>query len=184
MQVVPIYASAPPADGGLGFSTTQLGLPLAVSGMAVLTFAALACKRVQRCFGIQRLARLGLYLSVPVWLVIPAASLVMPSTKGAMGILSLALTFKSVAGVSTFTSSMVMVNVASPPKQLGAVNGMGQSVAAFVRGVGPAIGGLLWSLSLGTGLPYHQFMVFAGLSVASIFASLIYMPNILDIPNL
>lgn len=183
-QVAPIYASSPPEDGGLGFTTSQLGIPLSISGISLLLYAAGGYKRMQRMLGVQRLARAGLLLAAPVWLGIPAASLCMPSTRGALVVMSISLVFKAVAGASTFTSSMVMVNVAAPPKQLGQVNGMGQSLAAFVRGAGPAIGGWLWSVSLATGLPYHQFLIFAGLSLASICMTYIYLPRVLHIPGL
>ena len=139
---------------------------------------------MQKHFGVQRLARVGLYLSVPVWLGVPAASLFLPSRHAAMAALCVTLAMKSVAGASTFTASMVMVNTSSPPSQLGQVNGMGQSVAAFVRGAGPAIGGLLWSCSIGTGLPYHQFLVFGLLSLMSIGTTLVYSPRFLEIPAL
>jgi len=181
-EVTPIFASAPPADGGLGFTTSQLGFPLAVSGVSLLLYAAAGYKRMQRALGVKRLARTGLLLAVPVWLCIPASSLLMPDVGGAMALLCGAHALKAVAATSTFTSSMVMINLAAPPRQLGQVNGMGQSVAAFVRGAGPALGGLLWSLSLSSGLPLHQFLVFAGLCLASVGTCAVYSGR-LQIPE-
>eukprot|EP00192_Tetraselmis_astigmatica_P008292 CAMPEP_0117685994 /NCGR_PEP_ID=MMETSP0804-20121206/22140_1 /TAXON_ID=1074897 /ORGANISM="Tetraselmis astigmatica, Strain CCMP880" /LENGTH=652 /DNA_ID=CAMNT_0005497511 /DNA_START=83 /DNA_END=2042 /DNA_ORIENTATION=- len=183
-EVTPIYASTVPSDGGLGFTTSQLGVPLSVSGVALLVYALAGYKRMQNRFGVQRLARLGLCMSMPVWVGAPLASLFLPSRHAAMAVMCLTLALKSVAATSTFTSSMVMVNVAAPPKQLGQVNGAGQSIAAFVRGAGPAVGGLLWSLSINTGLPYHQFLVFSLLSLMSLGTTLVYYPQILHIPGL
>jgi hypothetical protein len=42
---------------------------------------------------------------------------------------------------------MIFVNHSVEDHQLGAVNGLGQTVAAGARSFGPAAGGLLWSLS-------------------------------------
>lgn len=42
---------------------------------------------------------------------------------------------------------MIFVNHSVEDHQLGAVNGIGQTVAAGARAVGPAAGGILWSLS-------------------------------------
>eukprot|EP00951_Prasinocladus_malaysianus_P047128 scaffold649048_cov41-Prasinocladus_malaysianus.AAC.1 len=61
---------------------------------------------------------------------------------------------------------------------------MGQSVAALVRGIGPALGGFLWSLSLSTGLSGHQYMLYSGLGVASVLTSSVYAKRFLHIPGL
>lgn len=53
-----------------------------------------------------------------------------------------------------------MVNARAPRLQIGAVNGAGQTLAAAVRGLGPALGGVGWSLAQATGLPFNQFFVF------------------------
>ena len=39
---------------------------------------------------------------------------------------------------------MIMINNSVESEHLGKVNGLGQSVAALARAVGPAIGGILW----------------------------------------
>lgn len=48
----------------------------------------------------------------------------------------------------TFNRTMIMINNSVFDESLGAVNGLGQSMAALARTIGPAIGGLLWSISL------------------------------------
>ena len=68
---------------------------------------------------------------------------------------------RTVSANFAFNSSMVMVNVAAPKAHVGAINGVGQTLASFVRGVGPALAGALWSLSVATGLANSQFIVFA-----------------------
>ncbi len=47
-----------------------------------------------------------------------------------------------------FTPAMLLVNLAAPPKDLGSVNGVGQTVSSLVRAMGPALGGVLWAFSL------------------------------------
>ena len=41
-----------------------------------------------------------------------------------------------------------MINNSVLDESLGAVNGLGQSLACFARTIGPGFGGILWSLSL------------------------------------
>lgn len=67
---------------------------------------------------------------------------------------------KAFAQCSAFTGSIIAVNAAPAPEQLGAVNGVGQTLAALVRGVGPALGGLLWAASLGLHSAGKQFLTF------------------------
>jgi len=42
---------------------------------------------------------------------------------------------------------------------LGAVNGLGQSLASLSRSIGPAVGGVLWSLSVHYHFVFLNFMV-------------------------
>lgn len=58
----------------------------------------------------------------------------------------------------------MQVNARAPRSQIGAVNGIGQGLASGVRGLGPALGGWLWSLSQASGLPGHQFFVFMAIA--------------------
>eukprot|EP00967_Tisochrysis_lutea_P067569 scaffold88276_cov15-Tisochrysis_lutea.AAC.1 len=58
------------------------------------------------------------------------------------------MAIKAFAQSSSFTGSIVMVNAAPHASQLGTVNGIGQTMAALVRGLGPALGGIMWAASL------------------------------------
>jgi len=44
---------------------------------------------------------------------------------------------------------------------MAAVNGVGQTISSLVRALGPTMGGILWALSLSSGIPGHQIIVFA-----------------------
>ena len=67
----------------------------------------------------------------------------------------------------SFTSAIMMVNHSVTDEYLGAVNGLGQSLGALARCLGPAVGGLLWSM----GTRYH----FVWLNF--IFITLLYLLN-------
>lgn len=68
----------------------------------------------------------------------------------------------------------MQVNNAGPRSQLGAINGAGQAVAAFVRALGPALGGVLWGASLHLPVPGHQYFVFALVTGAMVLLQIIY----------
>jgi hypothetical protein len=56
----------------------------------------------------------------------------------------------------------------------GAINGVGQTLASFVRGAGPALGGGLWSATVASGLPESQFVVFCFVSAIAIGGNVLY----------
>lgn len=62
--------------------------------------------------------------------------------------ISLINIFRSIGATVAFTSIMVLINNSAGNGKLGYVNGISQTVACAVRGVGPAIGGIIWSWSL------------------------------------
>ena len=59
---------------------------------------------------------------------------------------------------------------------LGAVNGVGQTVASAVRAAAPALGGMVWGWSASAlrGLPAHQFVAFLLIAVVALGTLLVY----------
>ena len=53
---------------------------------------------------------------------------------------------------------MILVNHSAYDHQLGTLNGIGQTVAAAARSVGPALGGVLWSVSTRLHFLYINFL--------------------------
>jgi hypothetical protein len=69
---------------------------------------------------------------------------------------------KNVFASCSFTAVMIQVNHSVYEDYLGAVNGLGQSLAALARAIGPAFGGFLWSVSIKS---RFVFLNFIGVSV-------------------
>ena len=68
----------------------------------------------------------------------------------------------TIAANFVFASSNVMVNETAMTPELrehvGAINGAGATVAAAVRAVGPALGGVIWSLVASSSVSGAQFV--------------------------
>lgn len=64
---------------------------------------------------------------------VPFASLVAGHAASTLAILTAAYCCIRPVSTAVFTCSMVLVNTAGPKSQLGAVNALGQMIAAFVR---------------------------------------------------
>lgn len=128
-----------------------------------------------------RALRLGLYQSAPAALLVPAASLFAGRMLPSQAAMFLAMAAKAVSGTNAFTGCLIIVNAAAPPDALGAVNGVGQSLASLVRALGPALGGLSWALSLQLAeqrwwpawLP-HQYLPFAAAAAMALGTDAVY----------
>eukprot|EP00887_Chlorella_sp_A99_P008220 scaffold12.g8220.t1 len=149
-ELVPIYASAPLPEGGLGLSTTQLAPPLAFSGVVLMAWSLVGYPWLARAVGTMRSCRVGLWHVIPVVLALPAVSLVAARPTATQAALFLVLGMKSVAGTNT--------------------------LASFVRAAAPALGGLswAWALEIAGGTGFQQFLPFGAAALVAVAADLIY----------
>lgn len=176
--------------GGLKLSEVQLAGPLSFSGVCLILISLFAFPAAQKTWGTLTVARQGLVIAVVVAFAIPCTSFAAQhSNRGtadavaadigwkAWALLYVAMMLKSLAGCFAFTGTMIVVNTSvEDPQQLGAVNGVGQSLASLARGIGPAAGGLLWGMTVN--LQGHvigaQLLPFACVASTAVVALLIY----------
>jgi hypothetical protein len=122
-----------------------------------------------------RCLRGGLVSIAGITLLFPIAANISTSSHAAAYVYFTAVCcLRSVAATFAFTSAIIMLNVAAPKAHIGAINGVGQTLASFVRGVGPALGGAMWSLSLGIDLPGSHFLVFVIVSAIALLGHALY----------
>jgi len=71
--------------------------------------------------------------------------------------------------------------IPTPVTAPGPCAGAAQTLAAFVRAVGPALGGLSWAVSLRLAVPGHQYLAFAfvaiGLAITRTLYGCVRLPN-------
>lgn len=174
-EMMPIYASAPIHVGGLELSTSQLAIPLAAGGAAIISWSLLGYPWLRSKLGTRNTCRTGLLGSSFMAILIALPSAVLARHKAAsIAMLAAVVAFQDLCANNAFTSSMIMVNTAAPRKSMGAVNGLGQALACFVRAAGPALGGILWGLSTIVPIAGHQFLPFACVSFAFLATQTLY----------
>jgi MFS family permease len=84
--------------------------------------------------------------------------------------------------VGTLPSVMIFINNAVPPERMATANGLGQTLGAAARTVGPALGGWLWTAAVRAALPGGGALVFAVAAVLCVVlgaVSLLYPASIL-----
>lgn len=93
----------------------------------------------------------------------------------AWAVLYSAMLGKNAAACAAFTGAIVMVNALSRPEQLGAVNGVGQTLASLARGVGPAVAGVLWGATVeGLRVQGAQMVPYLMVALTAILGLVIY----------
>jgi hypothetical protein len=73
----------------------------------------------------------------------------------------------------------MLINNSAPEKELGLVNGLGQSLASAARCIGPAVGGALWSLSVRTNFLFLNFLFVQVLLIGAVVMGS-YLPISID----
>ena len=156
-ETLPLFMKLETQHGGLGFDSAEIGFVLSCSGAVMLCFNILVLPRLGA------VSKLSLYkvcncCAIPFTLAWPVAGLAnrhmvaagLWADKSAAMYCMLLLTssIKNTLAVMTFTAIIILVNHSVPSKDLGKVNGMGQMLAALARALGPALGGVVWSLSV------------------------------------
>ncbi len=86
--------------------------------------------------GTRPLALWGLAASVVTCIMLPLTHTALAASGRTLSqvVLYASMIVKCFAACSAFTGSLIMVNAAPPREDLGEVNGVGQTVAALVRG--------------------------------------------------
>ena len=123
----------------------------------------------RRCCQVGLVAQLPLILCYPLLLYVRRAH---PAAGYAL--FSVVFSLQQAVTGTSFTSSSLMINEASPRPQIGAVNGAGHTLGSFTRALGPGIGGALWSFSLTAFSRGGQFIPFALVEIVAFATIALY----------
>ncbi|XP_024533336.1 protein ZINC INDUCED FACILITATOR-LIKE 1-like [Selaginella moellendorffii] len=185
-ELFPIFGAASERVGGLGLSSSSLGLILGEGGVVLFLYTLLLYPLVSQKLGPLNCFRLGLITSVPLWLVFPAASLLSHARPAQWTLLAVAMAARSAIACTTFTGVLVLISNSASSGNMGAVMGLSHSLCSFFRAVGPAFGGTIWSYAVRQTFPLHQFLAWLAISIIALFTFSIAMllPPSLNLPAL
>ncbi|GAB5591317.1 hypothetical protein Unana1_06217 [Umbelopsis nana] len=185
-ELFSLFAVALPEIGGLGWTSPDLAISLALMGIVQLVAQFLLYPMINARISTMTLYRWSLALYIPLYMSCPVISHY-GYVWGEAGdqwvwyLMLISLTVRFTLSTFSYTAVMLMVNNSAPVEKLGTVNGVGQTSVSFVRAVGPALGGSLWSFSLtsGFGFPFNYYFVFVFMSVLSLlnFLSTLVIPS-------
>jgi len=181
-ELYPLWVILDQAQGGLGFTTDQMGITNSIGGVAVVTIQLFVYKRIAKKLGLIKTFRLGIFIIIPLFLLLPTVNLVTPGVSGLPSwvfwtyLISIWI-LRQFSGQLSFSAVMNMITNSVDCSNMGAANGLGQSLVALLRGIGPVLAGFLFSWSTTNGLPfpmniYFMFFIEAVLSIGILIFTL------------
>lgn len=194
-EVFALWALLHPSEGGLNFSTSNIGLAQTLGGFGLLLFQSTLHKKMTAIWGPLAMFRLCMGLSSAFFFFFPMAHGLACNPSRLSDWCSPSLMWFTVVtvaiiraslGFACFVSMYVIINNSAPADQVGRINGFAQSVASGGRALGPWLGGTLFAWSNGPGhrFPFDYHFVYVFISFLALFATAVAftLPNSLDKP--
>lgn len=167
--------------GGLGMPASTVGNATSILGVLGMLLQVVMYPPVHARLGTLRSFRYFLIIFPVAYLLAPFLA-VMPQTQREDGSTSVStglwfaivviLFLHTSARTMTLPASIILLNNCSPhPSVLGTIHGLGQSVSAGFRTVGPIVGGWWYGMGLDWGMVAFSWWAVAGMSVMGWIAS-------------
>ncbi|EGY18395.1 hypothetical protein VD0002_g5513 [Verticillium dahliae] len=172
----PLFLSTPrpasgsaPLGGGLAFSAPKVGLGMSLLGLLGLPLQLALYPSLQARLGTLRSYRYFLPLFSVAYLLAPMLAVLPPAAMGGLVMwvgIALVAACQVLARTFTMPAGIMLLNNGSPhPSVLGTIHGLGQSVAAGFRTVGPVASGWLYGMGLNAGNVIIGWWGVAGVAV-------------------
>ncbi|XP_024516053.1 probable peptide/nitrate transporter At3g43790 isoform X2 [Selaginella moellendorffii] len=139
-----LWSVSPRAYGGLGFTSSNVGAVLGVSGFAMLVAQSLLFPVVARLIGAIRSCRYAALITIPLLVLYPFFNKIHNSTWTHLIVFSASI-MKYVLTVAAMTGSFMLINNTVKQRQRGAANGFSVSVVSVFKAIGPAAGGIVFA---------------------------------------
>ncbi|KAL3678002.1 hypothetical protein R1sor_020958 [Riccia sorocarpa] len=142
-EIFSLWAVSPKTNGGLSFSTTDVGNVLAIAGAGTLLFQLLAFSPIAKLLGPIATTRYSAILALPLLCIYPFLS----NLNGILlwFLLVFAAVSKNALSVATLSASFLLINNSVFAKQRGRANGLSVSAVSFFKAVGPGAGGAIFA---------------------------------------
>ncbi|KAG1780678.1 major facilitator superfamily domain-containing protein [Suillus placidus] len=170
-SLIPVFYATPVNMGGLGLDPPRIGNILAVFGIANGLFQVFFFARLHDRFGTKVVFTCGVASGVPTIIAFPIIN-TLSRTYGIGATVWFAVGLQltiSIALNMCYSCGAMYIAAASPNRaSLGATNGLAQTVAAFVRIIGPASVMSMFSFSVRD--PSHAWAVYYFMMVLALLA--------------
>ena len=162
MHTFPVFLSTPPNDntkatilfftGGLGLSSSSIGLWLAFFGVCGIFLQLFIYPRMQARIGTLGCFRVSLFIFPFAYLLAPYLSLLSHSGFERWPCVAIIICAQVMARTIAIPSTVILLTNAAPSKNtLGTVHGAGTMLSSLARAIGSAAGGAVFTWGMHTG---------------------------------
>eukprot|EP01113_Clastostelium_recurvatum_P018241 TRINITY_DN2151_c0_g1_i6.p1 TRINITY_DN2151_c0_g1~~TRINITY_DN2151_c0_g1_i6.p1 ORF type:complete len:574 (-),score=120.49 TRINITY_DN2151_c0_g1_i6:28-1749(-) len=158
-EVFPLWAMTTLAQGGLNFSSAQIGLTWSIGGASLVLYQMFVYYRLARRFGTLKLFQAGLALMIVTFIFYPFNGLVARSSSNPAILwvtLGTTIILRTIFGNTIGTSQSVLLNCCGGEdiqRYRGMINGLANALSGLFRSIGPFVGASVFAWSLASGLP-------------------------------
>lgn len=162
-EVFPLWAKNPSSEGGIDFSSLDIGIFFAISGVQIVAVQLLLIPYLTNRFSSISLIRVGIVICIPTFVVIPWFTETVPHGKWLVWFVLLVGMMGVVLGCNILSIPLSVVgNNVVDSSNLGKMNGFMQGGIAIGRVLGPTVGSTLfaWSCSNGYNFPFDYHFIY------------------------
>jgi len=165
-EVFGFWSIRPVSQGGIAFSTLQIGASHAISGVAMIIMQIFAYVPMDRILGTQNALTLSMTLVAPAFILVSFACNLADRKVLLWALITIVMTLKAGFGTTGFAAVNLLVNNAAGSSTVGAVNGLSASTAAIGRVLAPVVIGSIFAVTANSsaGFPFDYHFVFICLS--------------------
>ncbi|CAM9131751.1 unnamed protein product, partial [Laminaria digitata] len=169
-EVYPLWALSTFANGGLDWTTRQIGQTLAVCGGGMLIFQLFVYPRVVERIGATRSQRWSCCVTIPVYLSYPLLSMLHDSGEMLVAASVVVLFFTSIAANAVLINVSLATNNAVHPSQRGTINGLSMAMGALAKAAGPIVSSTVfaWSINGDHPFPFDCHLIFCIFSLGMV----------------
>lgn len=195
-EIWPLWAQTPVSEGGLGFTTNKIGVVNSWAGVCQLSFNLVLYPIMAKRFGVVKSFWIGCIGSSIIYPLYPLINMVRQPIPGEnaqyvifYGTLGLLVLFRICVTQAGFSSVMTMISNSVFPETMGSANGLGQSMVAFTRMLGPFIAASILAVSVSPSMiwPLNHgrlaFYTVGAIGVVNLFISL-RLPKSVNVPRI
>ncbi|XP_052191960.1 protein ZINC INDUCED FACILITATOR-LIKE 1-like [Diospyros lotus] len=144
-EIFSLWAESPRKNGGLSYSTDDVGTVLSVTGFGLLVFQLTLYPVAEKILGTVMVARIAGVLAIPLLACYPYMNKLSGISLSIL--LNCASIIKNMLSMSIITGMFILQNNSVDQDQRGAANGIAMTAMSLSKAVGPAGGGALLSWS-------------------------------------
>lgn len=166
-EMTPLWMATSYENGGLGWTSLEIGAFGTVMGTVILMFQVFLFTRLVRKHGIVSLLTYALMVNVVAFPLHPVAHVVAKRSKALVWVVIVCLGLaRGMSGPIIMGGSSLILNNSSPRDTLGAVNGFSGTFGNAARALAPLIGGALVAMmvAMSPNAPARELWPFAFVS--------------------